>query len=133
MKKKIILFGATGNTGSYLLKYALNFFDGNEYEIIASGRRETDFFDRMGVQYFPVDITKEEAFSKLPTENVYAVMLLSAVIPSYMASYEPNKYVESIVIGGYNVMEYCRKVHADRIIYTQTVFDVSLYPHDVIL
>jgi UDP-glucose 4-epimerase len=133
MKKKIILFGATGNTGSYLLKYALDFFDADEYEVIASGRRETNFFDRMGVQYLPVDITKEEEFSKLPTENVYAVMLLSAVIPSYMASYEPKKYVDSIVIGGYNVMEYCRKVHADRIIYTQTVFDVSLYPHDVIL
>ena len=44
MKKKIIIFGATGNTGSYLLEYALNFFNKEEYEIIASGRRETTFF-----------------------------------------------------------------------------------------
>lgn len=46
MKKKIIIFGATGNTGSYLLEYALNFFNKEEYEIIASGRRETTFFPK---------------------------------------------------------------------------------------
>jgi UDP-glucose 4-epimerase len=51
MKKKIILFGATGNTGSYLLKYALDFFGRDEYEIIATGRRETNFFEGMGVRY----------------------------------------------------------------------------------
>lgn len=41
MKKKIIIFGATGNVGSYLTKYASEFFDRDEYEIIASGRRES--------------------------------------------------------------------------------------------
>jgi UDP-glucose 4-epimerase len=133
MKKKIILFGATGNTGSYLLKYALDFFGRDEYEIIATGRRETNFFEGMGVRYYSVDITKEEEFAKLPTENVYAVMLLSAQIPSYMSTYEPKKYVDSIIVGGYNVLEYCRKAHADRIIYTQTVFDISLYDHDIVL
>jgi UDP-glucose 4-epimerase len=133
MKKKIILFGATGNTGSYLLKYALDFFGRDEYEIIATGRRETNFFEGMGVRYYSVDITKEEEFAKLPTENVYAVMLLSAQIPSYMSTYEPKKYVDSIIVGGYNVLEYCRKAHADRIIYTQTVFDISLYDHDTVL
>ena len=54
--KKIIIFGATGNVGSYVLKYASEYFDKNEYEVIASGRRETDFFDRMGIRYFSVDL-----------------------------------------------------------------------------
>ncbi len=133
MKKKIVIFGATGNVGSYLLKYALSFFDQNEYEVIASGRRETDFFDTMGVKYYSVDLTKETDFEKLPTENVYAVMLLSAQIPSYMDEYVPKKYIDSIVTGGFNVLEYCRKNKVDRILYTQTVFDVSLYPHDILL
>ena len=57
MKKKIIIFGATGNTGSYLLEYALNFFNKEEYEIIASGRRETTFFSKRGIPYYSVDIT----------------------------------------------------------------------------
>ena len=132
-KKKIIIFGATGNTGSYLTLYALNFFDKEEYEVIASGRRQTDFWSKQGVPYFSVDVTKTEDFDKLPTENVYAVLLLSAQIPSYMDKYEPRKYVDSIVNGAFNVLEYCRKVKADRILFTQTVFDVSLYPHDYVI
>ena len=48
--KKIILFGATGNVGSYMLKYMLEYFNLNEYEIIASGRRKTDFFDKRGIK-----------------------------------------------------------------------------------
>ena len=133
MKKKIIIFGATGNVGSYLLKYALEYFNKDEFEIIASGRRETDFFTKRGIEYYSVDLTNEKDFEKLPTENVYAVMLLAAQIPSYMDKYEPKKYVDSIIDGGYNVLEYCRKNNVDRILYTQTVFDVSLYPHNVVL
>lgn len=131
--KKIIIFGATGNVGSYLSLYANSFFEKNEFQIIASGRRETDIFVGMGIEYVSVDITKEEEFSRLPTENVYAIMLLSAQIPSYMENYESKKYIDSIILGGYNVLEYARKVKADRILYTQTVFDVSLYPHDHVL
>ena len=44
MKQKILILGATGNVGSYVWKYALDFFDKNKYEIIAVGRRRTDFF-----------------------------------------------------------------------------------------
>lgn len=130
-KKKIIIFGATGNTGSYLVDYALNYFDSEEYEIIASGRRQTDFFKKRGIDYYSVDITNEQDFNKLPVKDVYAVMLLSAEIPSYMHEYKPKKYVDSIVVGAFNVLEYCRKNKVDRIIYTNTCFDVWSYPHDV--
>jgi UDP-glucose 4-epimerase len=133
MKKKIIIFGASGNIGAYLLGYALNYFNADEYEVIASGKRKTDFFEKRGVKYVSVDITNENEFEKLPVDNVYAVMLLSAVIPSYMSEYQPRKYIDSIVIGAFNVLEYCRKNNVDRIIYTQTVFDVSSYSHDMVL
>lgn len=132
MKKKVIIFGATGNVGSYLFKYATEYFDGAEYEIIASGRRKTDFFSKRGFQYYPIDLTKQEELDVLPTENVYAVMLLASEIPSYMDNYDARKYIDSIIVGGYNVLEYCRKNHVDRILYTQTVFDISLYPHEIL-
>ncbi|MBW6410297.1 NAD-dependent epimerase/dehydratase family protein [Clostridium weizhouense] len=128
--KKIIIFGATGNVGSYLTKYCLDYFDQSEYEIIVSGRRKTDFFTKRGVKYYSVDVTEEEDFKKLPTEDVYAVLLLSAQIPSYMNGYKPKEYIDSNIIGAFNVLEYCRKVNADRIIYTQTVFDISLYANE---
>jgi UDP-glucose 4-epimerase len=132
-RKKIIVFGATGNTGSYLVDYALNFFDPDEYQVIASGRRETDFFTKRGIDYYSVDVANEEDFAKLPTDNVHAVILLSAQIPSYMDEYAPRKYVDSIIYGAFNVLEFCRKNKVDRILYTQTVFDVSLYPHDQVI
>ena len=69
-KKKIIIFGATGNVGSYLTLYALDFFNKDEYEVIASGRRKTDFWSRQGVPYYPVDLTKEEDFEVLPKDDV---------------------------------------------------------------
>lgn len=131
--KKIIIFGASGNVGSYLTLYADQFFPKEEFEVIASGRRETDVFEEYGIDYIPVDITNETDFERLPKDGVYAIMLLAAQIPSYMDNYDARKYLDSIVIGGYNVLEYARRVKADRILYTQTVFDVSLYPHDHVL
>lgn len=125
--KRIIIFGATGNVGSYLTKYANDFFNKNEYEVIAVGRRKTaDVFPDMGVPYISVDVTKPEDFKKLPTKDVFAVMLLAAQIPSYMKDYDGRLYLESITLGAFNVLEYCRKNSIDRILYTQTVFDISL-------
>ena len=81
-KKKIIIFGATGNVGSYLTLYALNFFNKDEYEVIASGRRKTDFWEKQGVPYYSVDLTKSEDFDpscsrdtflyeRVPSSQVY--------------------------------------------------------------
>lgn len=128
MKKKIIIFGASGNVGSFLTLYAKDFFDSQKFDVIASGRRQTGVFEKYGIEYISVDITKPEDFARLPQENVHAVMCLAAQIPSYMDQYSGRKYLDSIIMGGYNVLEYCRKVNADRILYTQTVFDVSEYP-----
>jgi len=125
--KKIIIFGASGNVGSYLVKYASEFFASSEYEVIASGRRETGIFSQFGVKYINVDITKSADFNKLPTDDVHAVMLLAAVIPSYMSNYDAGAYLNTNIMGAYNVLEYCRKARVDRIIYTTTVFDISLY------
>lgn len=128
--KKIVIFGATGNVGSYLTKYCKEYFNENQYEIIAVGRRNTDVFDKMNIKYYSVDITNEKDFEKLPTDDIHTVMLLAAQIPSYMDGYKPGEYIKSNVNGAFNVLEYCRKVKVDRILYTQTVFDISLYAKD---
>ena len=67
-----------------MTKYLTEYFAGSDYEVIASGRRRAaNVFQFMGIEYISVDITKPEEFANLPTENVYAVILLAAVIPSY--------------------------------------------------
>ncbi|QPN90522.1 NAD-dependent epimerase/dehydratase family protein [Proteus vulgaris] len=125
--KKIIIFGATGNVGSYLTRYCSDFFNESNFEIIAVGSRETNTFDAYNIKYVSVDITNSADFEKLPTDNIHAVMLLAAKIPSYMDEYDPYEYLNVNIMGAFNVLEYCRKVKADRILYTQTVFDISLH------
>ena len=122
--KKIVLFGATGNVGSYVLRYMLQYFNSNEYEIVASGRRKTNFFTKMGIDYCSVDISNSDEFVGLPQDNVYAVVYLAADIPAYMDGYLPEKYIHSNMIGSYNVLEYCRKVKADRILFSTSAYDI---------
>ncbi len=93
---------------------------------MASGRRETDFFARAGAPYVQVDLSHPEDFEKLPQENVHAVICLAAQIPSYMEGYHPERYVNSNIIGIFNVLEYCRRTGVDRILFSTTVFDVML-------
>lgn len=132
--KKIIVFGATGNVGSYLTKYVNEYFMKEEYDIVASGKREkAAVFQQMGLEYIPVDITRKKNFEKLPKEDVYAVILLAAVIPAYMDGYHPEEYITSIIEGTYNVLEYCRTNKVDRILYSTTCFDVWEYPTGTVI
>lgn len=126
MMKKIIVFGASGDTGQYFVKYFLNHYLGNEYQIIATGTRETRCFDQFGIQYYQVDITKKEEFSKLP-KDVYAVVDLAGAMPARMKGYDPYKYINVNIIGNLNILEYCRTNGADRILFAQSFGDIKDY------
>lgn len=126
MMKKIIVFGASGDTGQYFVKYFLNHYLGNEYQIIATGTRETRYFDQFGIQYYQVDITKKEEFSKLP-KDVYAVVDLAGAMPARMKGYDPYKYINVNIIGNLNILEYCRTNGADRILFAQSFGDIKDY------
>ena len=125
--KKIVIFGVTGKVGNYVLDYAINFFKDSEYEIIASGRRETDFFNAWGIPYYSVDLSNRDDFSKLPHEDIYAVVLLSAQLPTKSDGQEPRAQFDANLLGCFNVLEYCRETGADRLLFCQTVFDVAGY------
>lgn len=118
--KKIIIFGATGNIGAYFTDYCKEHLDEKEYEVIAVGRKKTDFFEKQGIQYINVDLCKAEDFDRLPKEGVYAVVNLAGLLPAYMKAYDPFAYVETNINGALRVLEYARKNHADRALYTQT-------------
>lgn len=127
MRKKIVIFGATGNTGAYLVEHCVENLDSKEFEIVAVGRKNTNFFSKYGIKYYSVDITDQSQFDKLPQENLYAVVHLAAVLPAYMEGYKPEEYIETNVVGTFNVLEYCRKTKADRILYPQSEGDLSGY------
>jgi UDP-glucose 4-epimerase len=127
MKKKIIVIGATGNTGVYLVDYMLTHIDLTKYEVVAAGRRKTNFFDRWNVEYHSVDISDKSTLDSLPKENVYAVVFEAGLLPAGMEGYHPEQYLNVNTIGALNVLEFCRENAVDRIIYTQTIREIGEY------
>ena len=127
--KNIIVFGASGDTGRYFVKYFLDHYRGMDYQIIATGTRETSFFDSLEVPYYQVDIRRKEEFEKLPGE-VYAVVDLAGAMPARMKGYDPYKYIDVNITGNLNILEYCRKTKADRILFAQSFGDIKDHAED---
>ena len=96
--KKILVFGASGDTGTYFVRYFLDHYNDSEYEVVAVGTRETDRFARMGVPYYRVDITQKNAFDCLP-KDIYAVVDLAGAMPARMKGYDPYKYIDVNITG----------------------------------
>ena len=123
---KIVVFGASGNTGTYFIKYFLENNKDKKYEIVAVGTRATDKFEKMGVKYFQVDITKKEDFEKLP-KDVYAAVDLAGAMPARMEGYNPQYYIDANITGNLNILEYCRENNVDRILFAQSFGDIKDY------
>ena len=124
--KNIIVFGASGDTGAYFVKYFLENNSRKDYKIVAVGTRKTNQFAKLGVSYYQVDITKKDEFTKLP-EDVYAVVDLAGAMPARMKGYNPQHYIDVNITGNLNILEYCREKHVDRILFAQSFGDIKDY------
>jgi len=122
-KKKVIIFGATGTLGAPITIHLHQI----GYDVIAVGHRKSDngFYKQHGISYYSLDISNVAEFEKLPTENIYAVVHFAGALPASMQGYNPNLYISSIIQGTMNVLEFTRKVKADRILFPQSLFDIS--------
>ena len=132
MKRTVVVFGATGTVGAY----AAVAIRQAGFDVIAVGRRKTDngFFAAQGMQYISLDIVDNEAYRVLPHHDVYAVVHLAGAIPARMEGYSPHTYIDSIMSGTLNVLDYCVSASADRIIFAQSVADVSyLYGDNAVI
>ncbi len=123
-KKNVVVFGATGHLGAPIALHlkALG------YHVYAVAHRKNDngFFADNDIPYFSVDISSKENFVQLPQSNIYAVVHFAGVLPSYMKSFDDaGLFVNSVIMGTLNVLEYARKTGADRFVFPQSLFDVS--------
>jgi len=121
--KKVVVFGATGTLGAPISMH----LKGLGYDVTAVGHRKSDngFFADHGIEYISADISVKSDFDKLPHENVYAVLNFAGALPASMEGYNADLYISSIIQGTLNVLEYTRKIQADRIVFPQSLFDIS--------
>lgn len=123
MMKTILIFGATGTLGAYISLH----FRKLGYKVVAVGHRANDngFFAGFDIPYYSVDITKAEDFKKLPTDHIDLVAHFAGALPASMKGYDASLYIDSIMKGTYNVLEFMRQNHIPKIIFPQSLFDVS--------
>lgn len=126
MKKKIIIFGATGETGVYLADYLQQKLS-QDFDIFATGRRKTNYFDKYKIPYFSVDITNTQDFQQLPQIDVYAIVDLAGILPARMKGYQPEIYIQANILGTMNILEYAKSVNADRFMFMKSVSDYYGY------
>lgn len=121
--EKVIVLGATGTLGANIAVYLKDI----GYDVVAVGRRKSDngFFADRNIEYISADITSKKDLGRLPGKDIYAVLHFAGALPASMEGYNADLYISSIIQGTLNVLEYTRRVGADRIIFPQSLFDVS--------
>lgn len=121
--KTILVLGATGTLGAYVVTY----FKDKGYKVIATGHRKSDngFFKDYGIDYHTIDITDPADFEGLPDQGIDVVADFAGALPASMKGYDATLYIDSIFKGTYNVLEYMRKCGIPKIVFPQSLFDVS--------
>lgn len=123
-----IVIGASSFLGVYTVEEFLK----HDCEVIVTGRNNKfkEHYDKLGVEYFNLDITKPEMFDALPKSGVDGVVLLSALLPAnaeadLVENENAADYFVVNTIGTINVLEYCRKNGIKRVISNCSYADVS--------
>lgn len=119
-KKNILVFGASGFIGTYLIDELLS----QGHHVVASDLSDASsaYYHQKNVPYIVVDITKEQDFQKFEKENFDSVIHLAACQPANVSGerYNPRDYINVNVIGTLNILEYCRISKAGKIVYASS-------------
>jgi UDP-glucose 4-epimerase len=100
----ILIVGATGYVGRYLSVYLKE----KGYDILALGRsaKVQQFFKENEIPFQYFDMNDETSYKKLPSDNVEAVVCLSACLAEHETPVE--KFFEINTLGVYKLLEFCR-------------------------
>ncbi len=113
----ILVFGASGFIGTYLIDYLLS----EGFNVVATDidPSSKNFYDSKGVEFHTVDITKEKDFLPLENISIDTVIHLAACQPANVSKddNDPKEYFDVNVQGTINILEYCRSNCINKVIY----------------
>jgi UDP-glucose 4-epimerase len=119
-QKKILVFGAAGFIGTYLIDELVK----NNHQVTASDISSIGekYFHQNNIPYVPVDITNKLDFERLPKTPYDAVVHLAALQPANFSSsnYTSEDYIKINVNGTLNILEFCRERGISKIIYASS-------------
>ncbi|OGQ93797.1 MAG: hypothetical protein A2464_14485 [Deltaproteobacteria bacterium RIFOXYC2_FULL_48_10] len=118
--KKILVFGAAGFIGTYLIDELLN----QGYTVLASDISEIGkiYYNDNHIPFVSVDITKKQDFSKIEEEKIDVVIHIAAHQPANVSAKnkDPINYINVNIIGTLNILDFCIKNKVNRIIYASS-------------
>ena len=130
--KKILVFGAAGFIGTYLIDELLK----QKYEVIASDISDIgeEYYKEKNVPYLHVDITNPKDFERLRGYEFDCVIHLAALQPvNFSSAYTPKDYMNINSQGTLNILEFCKNSKSKKIIIKIDNFDTYNYKLQKIL
>lgn len=112
----ILIVGATGYVGRYLSVYLHE----KGYDILALGRSKKikPFFEENHIPFQHFDMNDEASFQSLPTQNVEAIVCLSACLAEHETPVE--RFFEVNTIGVYKLLEFARQNQIKKFVLTSS-------------
>ena len=112
----IVVFGAAGFIGTYLIEE----LSVRGRSVLAADIDELGkaYYERRGIPFEFVDVTRKSDLQRLPNGGVEAVVNLACVQPANVSHKDDNPvdYINVNVIGTLHVLEYARKTGASKVI-----------------
>ena len=129
MKETILVTGAAGFIGYYISKRLLN----DDYEVIGVDNLN-DYYDiklkntrlnllkgNAGFSFHQIDISHKEKLEKLfRMHNINYVIHLAAQAGVRYSIENPDAYIQSNIIGTYNILEMCRHYPVKHLVYASS-------------
>lgn len=120
MRKPVLVFGAAGFIGTYLIDELIR----QDHQVIASDISSIGekYYRENNIPYVQVDITNKDDFERLSNTSYDTVIHLAALQPANFSGthFTPTDYININVNGTLNILEFCKKAAVKKIIYASS-------------
>ena len=120
--KKILILGANGAIGRYMVDYFYERKNEHDITLVTADLNCSDFLTERS-EFYQVDVSKKEQVESLP-KDLYAVIDLATTMPARMVGFDPKLYLDTNIGGTFNMLEFCKKNNINRFLFAQTFGDI---------